>query len=243
MDTKKQVFDKLQKDILLWQGFKSNEVMEGEAMGLGDLEAAFPNGIFPRAAIHEFLNAEPEHAAACTGFISGLLKSLMNKGGACLWISTSKTFFPPSLIRYGVKPERIIFIDVQSEKEVLWVMEKALKCEGLAAVIAEVKEISIVQSRRLQLAIESSKVTGFLLRNDPKKLVTNTCAARWKITPIPSTLEDELPGVGFPRWQVDLLRVRNGNPLSSKLEWAENAFRPVTEQSKTDVKRLAGHYA
>ena len=112
MDTKRQLVDKLQKDILLWQGVKSHESIANETMGLGDLEAAFPNGVFPRAAIHEIINAEPEHAAACAGFISGLLKSLMNKGGSCLWISTSKTFFPPSLIRYGVAPDRIIFIDV-----------------------------------------------------------------------------------------------------------------------------------
>jgi protein ImuA len=245
MDAKKQLIDKLQKDILLWQGFKPPQTMEAEAIGLGGIEAAFPNGVFPKAAIHEFLNAEPEHAAACSGFISGLLKTLMIKGGSCLWISSSRRFFPPSLSMFNVAPERIIFIDVNSEKEVLWVMEQALKCEGLAAVIAEVREINIIQSRRLQLAIESSKVTGFLLRNDPQKLGTNTCAARWKITPLPSAPEDELPGVGFPMWQVDLLRVRNGNPGSWKLEWAENAFRTVVEKADIEVvvKRIAGHYA
>ena len=36
----------------------------------------------------------------------------------------------------------------------LWVIEEALKCEGLAAVIGEIKELSFTQSRRLQLAVE-----------------------------------------------------------------------------------------
>jgi len=245
MDSKKQLIDKLQQDILLWQGFKTHQTMTSDVIGLGDVESAFPNGVFPKEAIHEFLNAEPEHAAACSGFISGLLKTLMLNEGVSVWISTSRTFFPPSLSAFGVSPERMIFIDAKAEKEVLWVMEQALKCEGVAAVIAEIKEISIVQSRRLQLAIESSKVTGFLLRNDPQKLGSNTCAARWKITPLPSELEDELPGVGFPRWQVDLLRVRNGNPGSWKLEWAANSFRAIAEKEKGAlvVKQSAGHYA
>jgi len=115
-------------------------------------------------------------------------------------------------------------------------MEEALKCEGLAAVIAEVREISFAQSRRLQLAVESSRVTGFLLRNDPRKLGTTTCVARWQVTPLPSQLEDELPGVGFPRWQVDLLRVRNGNPGSWKLEWADGAFVPIEEANEVALK-------
>ncbi len=137
---------------------------------------------------------------------------------------------------FDVEPHRVIFIDLQREKDVLWAMEEALKCEGLAAVIAEVREISFSQSRRLQLAVESSRVTGFLLRNDARKLSTTTCVARWQVTPLPSELEDELPGVGFPRWQVDLLRVRNGSTGSWKLEWVDGRFVQVDE--KIDINEL-----
>lgn len=245
LDTKKDIINKLQKEILHLQGYKSVSAHEANGIGLGVIESAFPNSVFPTGAIHEFLNTAPENAAACSGFIAGILKVLMLQGGACLWISTSRRLFPPSLNAFNVAPERVIFIDAKEEKEVHWVMEQALKCEGLAAVIAEVKEINIIQSRRLQLAIESSKVTGFLLRNDPRKLGTNTCVARWKISPLPSALEDGLPGVGFPRWQVDLLRVRNGNPSSWKLEWAEGGFVNADDKSelKPADKRIGGRYA
>ena len=245
LKTKKDIIDKLQNEILLLQGVKPCVQDSHDGIGLGEIESAFPNGIFPVGAIHEFLNAEPEHAAACSGFISGIIKTLLLKGGACLWVSTSRIFFPPSLTAFNVDADRIIFVDAKAEKDVLWIMEQALKCEGLAAVIAEVKEINIVQSRRLQLAIESSKVTGFLLRNDPQRLGTNTCVARWKITPLPSELEDGVPGVGFPRWQVDLLRVRNGNPGSWKLEWNDGNFHSVDREIKIQplIKRLAGNYA
>ncbi|MDF2431460.1 MAG: protein ImuA [Mucilaginibacter sp.] len=228
-DTKKDINSQLQKDILLWEGFTPSAAGKANGLGLGPLEAAFPNGVFPTGTIHEMVCPTPEAAAATGGFTAGLLASLMQHGGACLWISTSRRLFPPSLMAFDVAPDRMIFIDVQREKDVLWAMEEALKCKGLAAVIGEVRDISFAQSRRLQLAVESSKVTGFLLRNDPRKLGTTTCVARWQITPLPSILEDELPGVGFPRWQVDLLRVRNGNPGSWQLEWTDGGFTPVIE--------------
>jgi len=227
-ETKKDIIDQLQKDILLWQGFKPPTAGTTENVGLGPVEAAFPNGVFPIGAIHEFLNEAPEHTAACGGFIAGILTTLMQQGGACLWISVTRNLFPPALKVFGIEPDRIIFIDLKREKDVLWVMEEALKCEGLAAVIAEVKDINLTASRRLQLAVEKSKVTGFILRNDPRKISTTACAARWKITPLPSELETGMPGVGFPRWNVELLKVRNGNPGNWQLEWSAGRFVAIT---------------
>lgn len=138
--------------------------------------------------------------------------------------------FSPALKAFGVEPDRIIFIDLKREKDVLWAMEEALKCEGLAAVIAEIREVNFTQSRRLQLAVEQSKVTGFLLRTDSTGLKTTACVARWKITPLLSETAEALPGLGFPRWNVELLKVRNGNPGSWKIEWAAGTFKPICEK-------------
>ena len=185
-DAKKDIISRLQKDILLWEGFRPPAAGAAGSVGLGPVEAAFPNGVFPTGAVHEFLTAEPEHRAASGGFIAGLLAPLMQNGGACLWTGVSRTVFPAALRAFGIEPDRIIFIDVQREKDVLWVMEEALKCSGLAAVIAEMRDISFAQSRRLQLAVEQSRVTGFILRKDIRKLSTTACVARWRVTPLPS---------------------------------------------------------
>jgi protein ImuA len=155
----------------------------------------------------------------------------MQHGGACLWISVSRTLFPPGLKAFAVEPDRVIFIDLKREKDVLWVTEEALKCEGLSAVIAELREISFTESRRLQLAVEQSRVTGFILRSDPRKLSATTSVARWKISPLPSEPKDGLPGIGFPRWQVELLKVRNGNPGSWQIEWSAGRFMEVGEHA------------
>jgi protein ImuA len=233
--SKKDIINKLQNDILKWQGLTPSSEDRDETIGLGPIEAAFPNGIFPRGAIHEFLSTTPEHAAACGGFIGGLLQSLMQQSGVCLWISTSRLLFPPALKGFGVAPDRIIFIDLKHEKDVLWAVEEALKCEGLAAVIAEIKEVNFSQSRRLQLAVEQSKVTGFLLRTASSSLKTTTCVARWKITPLASETEAGLPGLGYPRWNVELLKVRHGSPGSWKIEWAAGAFAIISENMTEEV--------
>jgi len=233
-DTKKDIISKLRKDILFWEGHKPPRADSADSFGMGLIEAAFPNGVFPVSVIHELLCPTPEQAAATSGFIAGILGLLMKQGGVCLWIGSSRKLFPSSLAAFNIEPDKMIFIDPKREKDVLWVTEEALKCEGLVAVIAELQDINLAQSRRLQLAVESSKVTGFILRNDLRKAKTSTCAARWQITPIPSKTEDGLPGVGFPRWQVELLKVRNGNPGIWKMEWADGNFVLIDKKVRLD---------
>jgi protein ImuA len=224
---KKDIFLQLQKDLLILQGFKTQADNTVTDLNLGPIIHAFPNKTFPSAAVHEFVSTEPEHASAASGFISGLLAGLIQDGKACVWISRSRTLFPPALKSFCVEPDQVIFIDLQKEKDLLWAMEEALKCEGLAAVVGEINEISFTASRQLQLAVEQSGVTGFLLRHCPRNLNTIACVARWKITPLPTEPEDKMPGIGFPRWNVELLKIRNGKPGSWLMEWSAGSFQPV----------------
>ncbi|MET0299419.1 MAG: hypothetical protein ABW036_06650, partial [Flavitalea sp.] len=194
-------------------------------MGWGDLDLAFPGKTFPKAAIHEFITDGSESCAATNGFVAGMISVLMKNNGTTFWISSNRSLFPPALKQFGIDPERIIFIDLHKPKEVLWVMEEALKCQGLSAVVGELPELNFTNSRRLQLAVEQSRVTGFALRHPNTKINTTASLTRWKIEHLPSLNEDGLPGIGFPQWQVDLLKVRNGKPGSWQLSWSAGRFR------------------
>ena len=152
----------------------------------------------------------------------------MGSGGTSFWISSTRKLFPPALRSFGIQPDRFIFIDLQKEKHVIWAMEEALKCSALTAVIGEMKEISFTASRRLQLAVEQSKVTGFILRNNPQKLNPTACVSRWKITALISESPDDLPGIGFPHWKVELLRIRNGKCGSWELNGKMDDFNLVS---------------
>ncbi|MFC3560288.1 ImuA family protein [Pedobacter jamesrossensis] len=229
-ESKQVIIDRLQQQILKIQGFKSGSQGQTIDFGLGGMTASFPNHIFPTAAIHEFLGTNLEDAAATGGFISALLAPLMRNGGPCLWISTSGKIFPPSLTPFGISPDRIIFIDLQKEKDVLWATEEALKCESLAAVITEIDEISFAQSRRLQLVIEKSRVTSFIIRKHAEKLSSTTAVARWKISSLPSEPVEGMPGLGFPRWAVELLKVKNGLTGRWTMEYSSGQFHPIQEE-------------
>ncbi|HEY8972175.1 MAG TPA: Error-prone repair protein ImuA, partial [Puia sp.] len=133
MSVPQDIIHQLQREILQLQG--SRPPAPGQTdIALGPIKAAFPNKTFPTGAIHEFICARPADEAATTGFTAGLISGLMRTGGVCVWVSAGRKVYPPGLKAFGVPPDRVIFMDMRTEKEVLWVMEEALKCKGLAAV-------------------------------------------------------------------------------------------------------------
>jgi protein ImuA len=225
--TKEEIIRKLRQDMVRWEGFRPPQPGAVGDLGLGPVAAAFYGGIFPTGAIHEFISSCPEDTAASGGFIAGLVQKLLCNGGACLWVSYTRRIYPPALKLFGVDPDRVIFVDVPLQKDVLWVTEEALKCEGVAAVICETKELSFTESQRLQLAVGKSHVTGFVLRKDVKKINTTACVTRWQVRPVRSQLRAGMPGVGHPRWQVELLKVRNGRPGNWTIEWKKQNFQIV----------------
>jgi protein ImuA len=242
MQVKKQeIIDQLRRDICAWEGFRPPPPGETESFGLGPIEKAFPGAAFPMGVLHEFISRSPEQTAAIGGFLSGLLQTLLKNGGVCIWASYTRRIYPPALKRFGVNPDRVVFIDVQREKDVLWVTEEALKCKGIAAVICETSHLDFQESRRLQLAIEQSHVTGFILRKDVKNMQNTVCLARWSVRPLRTQLRPGLPGVGHPRWEVELLRVKNGHTGVWTLEWKKKAFWHIKQEgtAKTYLEKYA----
>lgn len=243
---RKEILRKLKEKILSLEGFSVGDDNLRHDFGLDALNDAFPGGTFPVGMMHEFVSPTEACAAAANGFLAGLVGTLMKNDGVCLWISTGRKIFPPALKFFGIEPHRIIFIDVKREKDVLWATEQALKCKALAAVIAELRDISFAESRRLQLAVEASKVTGFLHRQQPRLVNTLACVSRWKIRPLPS-LTNGLPGVGFPGLEVELVKIRNGRLGVWQFGWKNGRFHIIPERSKRaerpSLSQKERHYA
>lgn len=226
----------LRSDILRMEGIRpvNNSPID---LGLGSISQSFPGGSFPVGAVHEFLSGEEGSMASTQGFIAGFLSSLLGDKGTAVWISSFRNIFPPALKEFGVQPDHVVFVDVNNQKEIMWVMEEALKCGALTAVIGEMKDITFTQSRRLQLAVEQSQVTGFLVRPNESGLNTTACVSRWKITTLPSEIIEGLPGVGFPQWRVELLKIRNGRSGVWNLKWINGRFVHVTQANDNVIER------
>ena len=232
---KADIITQLKKDILALQGYRPL-LHQHSQIELGTINHSFPDSQFPLGVNHEFICNNNESLTASSGFIAGILSSLLKKGGAVVWISSSQIIFPPALVSFGIDPSQLIFIHLRNQKEINWTIEEVLKCEGLAAVVGELSNIDLTISRRLQLAAEQSRVTGFLLRHRPKQINTTAFTCRWQIQSIQSETTDGLPGVGYSRLKVELLKVRNGKPGQWILEWSNARFNEVMLKHSSTIE-------
>ncbi len=229
-DEKRAMAKELQAKINALQGLGK---LSGElpVAGLSPFATAFPGHAFPINAIHEFISCGPAAAASTNGFITALAGKFMEDGAICLWIGSKKKIYPPGLKYFGLDPSRVVFITAMKLQDTLWIIEEALKCEALTAVIAEIPELGFAESRRLQLAVERSGVTGFIHRISPHIENATACTARWQITPMPGIAPDGLPGIGHSRWDVQLLKIKNGRPHSWQVSWSGGSFVQVVENT------------
>jgi protein ImuA len=227
-----EIIEQLQQQILSLQR-NQKQTDEQLNIGLGQIESAFPGKVFPRGAIHELISLSSEEASSTNGFISVILGKLMPENGYCIWVSNNCKIYPLALKTFGIDPGRVLFVDTYKVKDALWTIEEALKCDALTAVVGEISELSFNDSRRLQLAVEQSKVTGFIHRQQPRSINTVACVSRWKISPVSSSLNGEMPGVGFPRWNAELLKVRNGKTGKWIVQWSPHGLEYISEQIST----------
>lgn len=212
------------------QGHKG-ATSEQFSVQLGPILSAFPDQTFPIGAIHEFISSDTESAAASARFTESITGQLMRGSGTAFWIGLRRTIFPTALKIFGIKPQRLIFLELSKPKECLWAIEEALKCKSVAAVIGDVGDLNFADSRRLQLAVENSRVTGFIHRFRPRAEHPVACVTRWKISPLPSETNG-LPGVGGPRWHIELNKVRNGQPGAWDIEWLDKAFHEIGKSAQ-----------
>jgi protein ImuA len=119
--------------------------------------------------------------------------------------------------------DRVIYVEAGDEKALLACFEEGLRHNGLGGVVAEVGKLTMTNSRRLQLAAESSGVIGIAIRRWRKQTDAadfgqpTAATTRWRVSVLPSV---PLPvaGVGRARWRVELIRCRAGESADFVLE-------------------------
>jgi protein ImuA len=205
--------------------------------GLPALDRHLPDGGLALGVLHEVAGTGPEteHAAAAALFAAGVLARLR---GPVLWALARDDLFAPALAGVGLHPDRLIL--AEAGKQVLSVMEEGLRHRSLAGVVGELDgRLTLTASRRLQLAAETSGVTAILLRRSrrhdlfpvhpqdqshvhsqdaPTLAEPNAAVTRWRLTALPSppplSQASNVPGLGRPRWRLELLRCRGGEPAT-----------------------------
>jgi protein ImuA len=196
--------------------------------GVAAIDRSLPGGGLARGALHEILGVggDEEDGAVAAAFATGVLGRLvMARDGLVLWCLPRPDLYGPGLAVHGLDPGRLVLVRVSRDAEILWAMEEGLHSPGIVAVVGEVGALPAVASRRLQLAAERSGATAFLLRRwreggraARERALPNAAMTRWRIAALPSRPVRDEPGVGHPRWRIELLRCRGGEPGCWEME-------------------------
>ncbi len=103
--------------------------------GVPAIDSHLPGGGLLAGALHEAAGegADLEHGAAAALLLAGLLA---RRRGPVLWAVARADLFAPGLAAAGLHPDRVVF--AEAGRDVLLVMEEALRHPGLAGVVGEV---------------------------------------------------------------------------------------------------------
>jgi len=168
------------------------------------LDRLLPWGGLPRGCLHQVIAEDWGAATAFCAMIAGGLASDDSK--PVLWCPLGDDLHAPGLAGFGLGPDRLILAIPANAAQAAWVMEEALRCPGLACVVAEMRGIDMVAGRRLQLAAEAGGVTGLLLHPGAGNATVNAGTTRWRLGARPGG-----------RWRVILERVRGGLPAECEI--------------------------
>lgn len=198
-------------------GISRRSAAAGVPIGVAEIDALLPGRSLARGGFHELLGDQ----GAITSFLAALLgrqKTIQH----VLWITPSADIYPGGFAQLGLSHRRLTIAWTRQTDNRLWAAEEALKDLPGGAVVAEVEQADLTETRRLQLASESSGSIGFLVRRDRQPSAALT---RWLVEPARS--RDIRPC-----WRLALERVRGaeaGGTWGLEFDNASLSFNLVAE--------------
>lgn len=227
--TASPVIVELRERIAHLEGGASGRGREALPFGLPEIDRRLPGGGLSLGSLHEVAgggNAAVDGAAAAL-FAAGIAA---RSRGKVLWVVTRRDLFAPALAQAGLAPDRVIHVEAGDERALLGCFEEGLRHGGLGAVVAETAHLSMTASRRLQLAAEGSGTIGLAIRRwrrqaDAAEFGQPTASVtRWRISVLPSA-PLPVPGIGRPRWRLELVRCRAREGASFEVEACDDKGR------------------
>lgn len=199
------------------------------SFGVAEIDARLPGGGLALGALHEV-------AGGGIGALDGAAAALFAAGvlarthGPILWCLARHDLFAPALAQVGLHPDRVIYVEGGSDKGVLACMEEGLRYPGVAGVVGEVGRLAMTPSRRLQLAAEASGTIAIAIRRwrRPAEAADfgqpTASTTRWRVSALPAS-PLPVPGVGRPRWFVELIRAKAGECAEFEVESCDEEGR------------------
>lgn len=173
----------------------AGRVDEGPIVSSGcpPLDAVLPGRGFRRGALVEWLQAGVGHGAGTWALGTAIEAS--TDGRPVVVVDGRRQFYPPGAAAHGLNLQQTIVLRPSGWADTAWAIDQALRCGGVAAVLAWADDASQRDVRRWQLAAEQGAGLGLLIR--PARARAEPCWA-------------EVRCWVSSRFRVELLRVRGG---------------------------------
>ncbi|MGQ9575056.1 MAG: ImuA family protein [Thermoguttaceae bacterium] len=171
--------------------------------GIRAIDQLLPAGGFYRGSLVEWLAAGEGSGATSLALLAA--REAARHGGALLVLDPAREFYPPAAVRLGIDPASLIVVQAARQADYTWALDQALRCPGVAAVLAWPERLAPLIFRRLQLAAEQGGTLGLLVRPEPLRREPSWADVRLVVEPLPTSS----PG-RTRRLKVQLLRARGG---------------------------------
>jgi protein ImuA len=202
------------------------------ALGHEEADGALQGGL-ALGAVHEVFTEGSRHSAGATGFVLGLTARALRQR-PLLWIAADfgeremGALSMSGLSELGLDPRCLVTVRASDVESALRTAADALACDALGAVVLEVwgetRHLNLVASRKLTLAAQASRVTGFLLRMAATPQAS-TAETRWIVRAAhsppaaPSMPAAPWSAWGAPVFDAQLVRNRHGPIGRWTMEW------------------------
>jgi len=171
--------------------------------GFSELDEALGGG-WPVGVITELLLEE--QGIGEVRLLLPALQALQNSGvrgqkrRQLCWVNPPYIPYAPALARHGLNLSQLLIVNPESQTDVLWAMEQALRSRVCGAAVGWLDRAGRNALRRLQLAAEATVCWGVVVRHARHARSESAAPLRLQIAPAANGL------------QIDILRNRYGAP-------------------------------
>lgn len=170
--TSLSVIDQLRRQLLRCEVTHATQSVVSS--GYPGFDELLPESGLPSGSVIEWVHDGPglHSVALALRCAAGFLK----KPGALAVVDSRNEFHPMSLHHLGIPMSRLLVVrpcvrllaggepSHDQKSDALWALEQLARCSGVRVVMMWVDRLSSTAQRRLQLAVEKSGVTVFLMR-------------------------------------------------------------------------------
>jgi len=207
------------------------------ASGCPPLDRLLPAQGFRRGTLVEWLAAGDGTGAQTLAL--GTARQACREGGALVVLDEAREFYPPAAVRLGIEPDRLIVVRAANPADNTWALDQALRCLGVAAVLAWPAKLDGRTFRRLQLAAEQGGNLGLLIRPQRARHEPSWADVRLLVEPLPSAGPAERR-----RLRIELLRSRGNvsdRGVEVEIDDETRTVHPVARLARpADHPRAAG---